>query len=222
MVRPDRLTPERLVPRPDIHKERHFFDRFATTSFGPEDSARYHGWFPHPPNVVAGEWTPDYLHFAWAPALLAEAAPRARLLVLLRDPVDRLRSGLSHSQRQEGRLTTRARVDAVAQGFYGQALERWLAHFPRDQVLLLQYERCVADPSGELARTYAFLGLDPFTPQGIERRVNGTTTLIELDPDARRRLVDTYAPDVLALARNYPDMKLDLARWSNFADLVAE
>jgi len=212
----------RVASRPDIHKERHFFDRYATTAFGSADGARYHGWFPRMPGLLAGEWTPDYLQFAWAPALLAEAAPATRLLVILRDPVDRLRSGLSHHRRHVGPLTMQACADAVNRGFYDQALARWLEHFPPEQLLLLQYERCAADPRGELARTYEFLGLAPFVPAAIERRVSGSTDLVELDPDARRRLVDAYTPDVVALARNHPEMALDLARWPNFSDLVSQ
>jgi len=113
-------------------------------------------------------------------------------------------------------------ADAVNRGFYDQALARWLEHFPPEQLLLLQYERCAADPRGELARTYEFLGLAPFVPAAIERRVSGSTDLVELDPDARRRLVDAYTPDVVALARNHPEMALDLARWPNFSDLVSQ
>ena len=91
--------------RPDFHKERHFFDRFAVRAFGPADVSGYHGWFPRQPGTLAGEWTPDYVHMPWVPALLAQAAPKARLLVLLRDPVERLRSGLSHQRAQRGRVT---------------------------------------------------------------------------------------------------------------------
>jgi hypothetical protein len=206
--------------RPDIHKERHFFDRFATSPFGPADRSRYHGWFPRPSGFVTGEWTPDYVHLPWVPALLAEAAPQTRLLVLLRDPVERLRSGLSHHRRHEGRLDAQACADAVARGFYEQALARWMAYFPSEQFLLLQYERCLADPVGQLARTYDFLGLAPFVPDGIERRVSSTRNSVDLDPDTRRRLADLYAPDVVALATHHPDLELDLGRWPNFPSLV--
>lgn len=85
--------------RADIHKERHFFGRYAVRPFGPADCMQYHDWFPRPPGSMTGEWTPDYIHCPWVPALLAQAAPRARLLILLRDPVERFRSGLAHQRR---------------------------------------------------------------------------------------------------------------------------
>ena len=163
-----------VFSRADIHKERHFFGRYATRPFGPQECSLYHEWFPRPSGRLTGEWTPDYIHLPWVPALLARAAPRTRLLVLLRDPVDRFRSGLAHRRRDRGRLTVEAWQDGIERGFYDQALHRWFAYFPREQILVLQYEHCVADPTGQLARTYRFLGLEPFVPAALGDRVNAT------------------------------------------------
>ena len=182
-----------MSARPDLHKERHYFDRFAVKPFGSADAEQYHGWFPRRPGTVAGEWTPDYMHLPWVPALLAQAAPEARLLVLLRDPVERLRSGLSHHRAQRGRLTAEVWADAVDRGFYDRQLAGWASWFPPDRFLVLQYERCVADPAGELARTYRFLGLDPFVPDGLSRRVSASRDQVSLPEDVRRRLVDLYS-----------------------------
>ena len=60
------------------------------------DIERYQRYFPVPEGAVAGEWTPGYLIDFWTPELIARAAPEARILVLLRDPIDRFRSGLTH------------------------------------------------------------------------------------------------------------------------------
>ena len=204
--------------RPDLHKERHYFDRFAMKAFGPAEVAEYHGWFPRRPGTIAGEWTPDYVHMPWAPVLMADAAPEARLLVLLRDPVERLRSGLAHHRAQRGRVTAEVWADAVDRGFYDRELGRWASAYPAGQVLVLQYERCTADPAAELARTYRFLGLDPFVPDGLERRVSATKDRASLPEDVRRRLIDLYAADVTALAKNYPDLDLEL--WPDFAAAV--
>jgi len=210
-----------VFSRADIHKERHFFGRYATRPFGPQECSLYHEWFPRPSGRLTGEWTPDYIHLPWVPALLARAAPRARLLVLLRDPVDRFRSGLAHRRRDRGRLTVEAWQDGIERGFYDQALHRWFAHFPREQILVLQYEHCVADPTGQLARTYRFLGLEPFVPAALGDRVNATPrTLDVLDDDVRRRLIELYTPDVRALATHFPDF--DLSAWSNFSGLSGD
>ena len=73
-----------VYSRADIHKERHFFGRYAVRPFGPAECTQYHDWFPRPPDSLTGEWTPDYIHCPWVPALLARAAPRTRLVLLTR------------------------------------------------------------------------------------------------------------------------------------------
>ena len=210
-----------VFSRADIHKERHFFGRYATRPFGPQECSLYHEWFPRPSGRLTGEWTPDYIHLQWVPALLARAAPRTRLLVLLRDPVDRFRSGLAHRRRDRGRLTVEAWQEGIERGFYDQALQRWFAYFPREQILVLQYEHCVADPTGQLARTYRFLGLEPFVPAALGDRVNATRrTLDVLDDDVRGRLIELYTSDVRALATHFPEV--DLGAWPNFSGLTAD
>ncbi len=207
-----------VAHREDVHKERHFFNRFAARSFGDEDCAQYHAWFPRPAGMVTGEWTPDYLHLGWVPPLLAAAAPRARLLVLVRDPVERFQSGLAHHRAHRGALTAEVYSDALVRGFYGQALAEWDRHFPREQILVLQYERCVLDPLGQLQRTYDFLDLPPFTPDDVAERVNPRKAQLALPDDARRRLCELYTPDVQALAARKADV--DPSLWHNFASVV--
>ena len=204
---------------PGIHKERHFLDRFATTPFGSADIERYHGWFPRRSGTLAGEWTPDYFTFPWAPALLKQAAPDARLLLLLRDPIERLRSGLAHQRRMgssEGAMST---ADAVQRGFYHRSLLEWLDHFDPAQLLILQYERCALDPEPQLQATFRFLGLPEAAPAPIER---ARSTVPEgspgLDPEVTQRLAAIYESDVSALAERLP--RLDLMLWPNFSYLA--
>jgi hypothetical protein len=209
-----------VFSRSDIHKERHFFDRYVTRPFGAAECSLYHDWFPRPSDRVTGEWTPDYIHYPWVPPLLAQAAPKTRLLVILRDPVERFRSGLAHQRRDRGRLTVESYQDAVTRGLYHETLQRWHEYFPPEQILLLQYERCIADPAGQLARTYRFLGLEPFAVQGMERRVNSTARTLTLDEDVRRRLVELYTPDACALSAFSSEFDLDL--WPNFTGISVE
>ena len=142
-----------------INKEFHFFDHLAGMADPPP--ADYHRYFPRPPGTLAGEWTPRYLYDFWTPAMLARLAPRAKLLVLLRDPVDRFASGLSRFTDLGFRADSALANEQFQRGLYWQQLTNVLRHFPREQLLVLQYERCVAEPVAELARTFGFLGLDP-------------------------------------------------------------
>jgi hypothetical protein len=196
-----------------IHKERHFFARFAAEEFGPSYISDYRKWFPRRTGTITGEWTPDYLYYPWAPALLAQAAPEAKLLLILRDPVQRFVSGVAAATRNGAEHIGATFAEALGHSMYARNIGRWFDHFPAEQVLVLQYERCVAAPADELARTYRFLRLDDqFQPKEISRPINKTVEQkLKLANDAQRRLSDLFAPDVAELAKLVPS--LDLSLW---------
>lgn len=203
-----------VYARPGIHKERHFFSHLGTEPFGPDEVGDYHGWFPRAGAALAGEWTPDYMVFPWVPALLAEAAPETRLLVLLRDPVERFRSGLEFRLRHGAPDDERTMAEAVRHGFYARGLRGYVDRFSTDRILVLQYERCVADPAGQLGATYEFLGLPRYQPRQLGTPVNPSGDKRVLDPDTVERLVELYADDVGELTRLVPT--IDLTVWPNF------
>jgi hypothetical protein len=142
-----------------LNKEFHFFDHLAGVA--DLDPAEYSRYFPRPPGQLAGEWTPRYLYDFWTAAMLARLAPRVKLLVLLRDPVDRFVSGLSRFADMGFPVDSALANEQFQRGLYWQQLANLTQHFPRDQVLVLQYEQCAADVDGQMARTLGFLGLDP-------------------------------------------------------------
>lgn len=210
-----------VTPPPATRKELHFFDRFHDGGWSDARAAEYAAYFPRPAGALTGEWTPTYLHDFWTAPLLAAAAPDARLLLCLRDPVERYRSGLQRHRRaarQTGAALDHAAAhEEFARGLYADALERVFAHAGRDRVLVLQYERCVADPVAELARTFAFLGLEPVDLGDLVRahHPNRQATGSPLDASAAQALTEAYRPDVERLARACPPLDLDL--WPNFA-----
>lgn len=210
--------PEVAMPSPE--KELHFFDRFFTGGFSESDAQQYARYFPRPRGARVGEWTPLYASAPWVPPLLARAAPRARLLVLLRDPVERLLSGLALAARVSARrgsdLSRYAPLDAFARGLYHAQLSRLLEHFERSQLLVLQYERCTREPAGQLRRTYEFLGVGDsgFLPS-LEAHPRRQESKPALDEAARAAYVNAYAPDVRRLAAEFPE--IDLALWPNFS-----
>lgn len=192
----------------------HFFEAFCAREMTPEDVAAYHASFPREPGEIAGEWSPRIAYDFWTPRLLARAAPGARLLFLVRDPVERFRAGVARQQRHvAGRKEQTAADDAVERGRYGSQLERLLGHVERDRVLVLQYERCIADPQREYDRTLAFLGLEPHTLDDAQPPpFEGDGP--EVWPDLRAAIVETLAPDVELLERLVPD--LDRSLWRSF------
>jgi len=211
-------SPGRQAPHA-LDKERHFFGRFGGQPFGPDDVSVYRRWFPRRPGTITGEWTPDYFFHPWVPPLLAQAAPDAKLIVLLRDPLQRFRSRQASSGRDDriGHVGN-SFARAIGHSLYADSARRWLDCFPSEQLLFLQYEQCVADPAEQLGRTYRHLGIaDDHRPEGLRRPVNQSRgKALELDPDVTERLRAIFAPDVAALADLLPS--LDLSLWTGLHD----
>jgi hypothetical protein len=104
----------------------------------------------------------------------------------------------------------------VARGFYAKAIAQWTEVFGADRLLVLQYERCVANMAGQLARTFDHLGLTRYHVSRNEIPLRpGPGGRTPLDPDVVERLVDLYRPDVDELCRLVPD--LDLILWPHFS-----
>jgi hypothetical protein len=211
------------VVHPPLTKELDYFDRFYAGGFTDTHTSEYHDYFPRDGNRKVGEWSPLYLCAPWVPRLLAKAAPDARLLVLLRDPIERYLSGLQHDAglaREHGApMSELAPLEAFMRGFYHAKLTRFLTYFDRSQLLVLQYERCVAEPAGELRRTFEFLELEDvgFQPD-VEAHPHRQPQKPALDENARESYVEAYHDDVLALKRDFP--QIDLSLWPNFAHLA--
>ncbi len=135
---------------PSVRKELHYFQYGWNKVFDEDAIKRYHQYFPRRPGIVTGEWTPRYMTDPWVPARLRKAAPEARLLVILRDPMPRLISNLRHHIYRYGPLHPRFLIEAIERGRYATQLRRVLQHFPRQQVLVLQMEGCIKEPEREL------------------------------------------------------------------------
>ena len=203
-------------------KEVHYFDRFWNGRVPDEFASEYHRFFPRPEGTIAGEWTPRYIYDHWSLRLLREAAPEARILVILRDPVERFRSGLAMMQRRgtrgRGRIMDEI-AGAVSRGAYADQLLRVFDLFPRERVLILQYERCMAEPVEQMNRTHRFLGLERFeqAPDTLVARKRPPLPKPELPAATRAEVTARLHPDVERLAALCPE--IDVALWPNFRDL---
>lgn len=205
---PDVVTP--------VKKELHFLtDRHS------RGQAWYQGQFPQTVarGTVVGEATPYALFHPAAPARLHAIAPQARLIALLRNPVDRAYSHylLEKSRGHEPlsfaaaiaaeseRLTgieeqfaidptfvslSHKRYSYVSRGEYAAQLERWLALFPREQMLIVPSEALYLRPAEIMERVTQFLGIQSATRAGYD--VHNPTSGPSLDPDLRRQLSAHY------------------------------
>jgi Sulfotransferase domain len=140
----------------------------------------------HWPQV--GESTPFYLNHPKVPARIHAFDPRMKLVVLWRDPGVRAHSHYEHSVRggeedlpflealdaEAARLEPERRALEESESFipmkiflqgyldgsrYGEHLERWLQHFPREQILVLRAEDLFDRPAEVCAAVSAFLGV---------------------------------------------------------------
>lgn len=218
---------ESLLEHPDIvlprsgKKELHFFQRFCMRELKQGDIWHYRTRFQTEPGQITGEWTPRYMHDFWVPPLLKKAAPDAKLLVMLRDPIERLRSGLPH-RLSMGRMPMMDRLtyDAIQRGRYGTQVRRLLHWYDRDQVIFLQYEQCVRDPVEHYRRTLRFLGVsEDFIPEDMRkpRGVSRESAKEEMWPDFAAGVKATLDPEVQLLGELLPEFEIDL--WPHFRDL---
>ena len=210
-------------------KELQYFYHFGSTGIPREAIALYHQAFAAPEGKLCGEWSPGYLCYPLAMAYLAEAAPAAKILVIVRNPIDRMLSAVNqiYSARLpalglQGSAATlfekhSAFPETVWSGLLMPHFAQLYSLFKPEQTLVLQYEKCKADLLGELARTYRFLGLDAeFVPQRPAQPVNRKDYAVApFSPEQRAHLARYFAADVRQFAETYG--LIDLTLWQDFA-----
>jgi Sulfotransferase family len=129
-----------------------------------------------PAGARLGEATPFYLYDRAAQERIARLVPHARLIAVLRDPVDRAHSNWAHlwaaGLEAKSDFVAACRAEPlrrragwahfwhyVGLGRYGEQLENLYRRFPREQVLVLRYRDLVDQPGDTLDRVCTFLGV---------------------------------------------------------------
>jgi hypothetical protein len=181
---------------------------------------------------LRGDITPYYLFHPRAPQRIRALLPRARLIVLLRDPVERALSQYFHARRHgfepleleaalaaeaerlagsEGRLAAPGSSDYshqkhsyVSRSRYEQQLERYEALFPRRQLLVLRSEDLFQHTETSWQRIQAFLGLDPVPlPAPLERANAGRGEADAVPATVRELLRRELGPTATAMGERY-------------------
>ena len=184
-----------------------------------QTEASYLSLFEGREEAWLGEASVRYFYDELAPGRIREAAPDGRILIILRDPVDRaysaywgtVRSGYERRSFREAveiELQGGPAFDAenprkayVGRSYYLEPVERFLGAFgARVHVMFLEELR--QDPRGEMAGVYAFLGIDPAVADRIELEVHNTfweprNRLVELAMSSvrARRVARAIVPD---------------------------
>jgi hypothetical protein len=168
---------------------------------------------------LVGEASPSYVFHPLGPERVKALVPDVRLIALVRNPVDRALSQYHHEvalgreplsfedaldaeeerlRGEEERLVTDARYFSrawwshtyKARGRYAQQLERWLAVFPREQLLILSSEDLGTDPEQAHALVLDFLAAAPHPldsyPRVYEREYAA------MDAETRERLAGEF------------------------------
>ena len=182
-----------LVRHPQLFlptvKEPKFFlsDGRPPSSGGPGDVQTYreHVWRrgdyealfdPAPRGTLRGEATPFYLYDHQAHNRIRAVVPDAKVILLLRDPVDRAHSNWTHlwnaGLEPEADFLAACRAEEqrkaagwahfwhyLSQGLYGRQVQHLFSVFPREQVLLLRYRELKDAPDATLDRVCSFLGV---------------------------------------------------------------
>jgi Sulfotransferase domain len=158
-----------LQAHPDLYlpetKELNFFR-------DPRTHARGEQWYRQQfagaqSHQVPGEVSPDYAkhpHHAGAPERIQALIPDVKLIYLVRQPIDRMRSMYLHqvvAGREQRPIDEALLHDPhylqVSQ--YAMQLDRYLRHFTLDQILICSSEQLSADRALVLSRIHRFVGV---------------------------------------------------------------
>lgn len=168
-----RTHPDVFVPK---EKELHFFDNRYEEGIE-SYAAAFHGCSGQ---RAVGDITPAYLSGAYSsnraiPETMHRHIPDARLIAILRNPVDRAYSHYCFNLARDARNLGLSFEQKIAQrpqileeGLYADHLERYVQLFGTDRLLVLLYEDIEPDPLSLLRRIYSFLEVDPDFVSGLE------------------------------------------------------
>jgi hypothetical protein len=172
--------------------------------------------------IATGESTPYYMFHPLVPERIAATLPSVKIIILLRDPVDR---AFSHYQlkikRRHETLTFEEAIDAeagrlagehekildnppyysrahdrfsyLARGLYLEQILRWQQLFPPDQLLILESGDLFRRTSEVFERTLDFLGIPPGQPRQFGNRYPGNYKE-KMSPAMQRKLAEYFSP----------------------------
>ncbi len=171
--------------------------------------------------AITGEASPYYLFHPLVPQRVHDALPDAKLIAILRDPVDRAVSNYHMQVRRnlEDRPMAEAmavdierqghhpppdapewntrgapvrRTAYVGRGRYAEQLERWYERFPREQLLVVETASLSRGDGQGFARVVEFLGLDPWRPHAFSE--HNVASYPPAETEVREHLREYFAP----------------------------
>jgi hypothetical protein len=169
---------EVLLKHPDVYltpaKDLYYFDRYYDRG-----TAWYADQFRDArEEKIVGEVCQDYLFHPDAAARIDETLGPVRIMVSLRDPVERAWSSYLYMRKHGIGPDTfsealRSRPELLEHGRYATGLERFLERFPRELVHVALFDDLAKDPQRYLDEVTRFLGVDdlPLEPADLAARL---------------------------------------------------
>lgn len=172
--------------------------------------------------MITGESTAYYVFHPLAAQRIAETLPQVKIIILLRNPVDRAFSHYQHKWRrcqetlsfdeaidaEAGRLAgeeekicnnsgyrSQAHVlySYLARGIYVDQIRRWQQFFSTDRLLILESGTFFKRTADVYQRVLDFLGLPHWQPAQFGQHFAGQYR-VKMSDATRRRLIDYFAP----------------------------
>jgi len=174
--------PEVYLPA-EMRPEPHFF--YKSQEYEKGYSYYLQRYFDNVPDhaIAIGERSSSYIFGETVPERMAQVLPNIKILVMLRNPIERaysnwrftVQSGLETESFERALALEKQRFESERNLFwrevqpfayrgrseYGEQIERLMAFYPKEQVLILNSDHVKKDEPGTLNRICQFLGIDP-------------------------------------------------------------
>lgn len=166
-----------LRQHPDIFCPRQEIPFFQKPDYNPNLIEEYFNNINKEKNIIFGIKRPNYLGDKGVEKRIARHIPDVKLIVILRNPINRLKSAYFHYMKT-GFLPLVAlnkgvellldnkfaknyprSKELVEYGFYSKHIQRYLKHFPRENLKILLFEDLTSDPKKTISGVFKFLGV---------------------------------------------------------------
>ena len=214
-----------IIPSPV--KELFYFDDYYTRpiewykSFFPTEKEREKLERDLVASVITGEASPSYFFHPYAAKRIKETLPDVKLILVLRDPIERAYSHYNHIKRlnreplsfeealekeleritpdveklakdENYKADLRRDYSYLTRGYYAKQLKEWFKHFPKEQLLIIQSEEFYRETPKVYDEIVEYLGLNSYTLPVFEAK--NALKYAKMAPETKEKLKAYFAP----------------------------
>ena len=214
-----------IIPSPV--KELFYFDDYYTRpiewykSFFPTEKEREKLERDLVASVITGEASPSYFFHPYAAKRIKETLPDVKLILVLRDPIERAYSHYNHIKRlnreplsfeealekeleritpdveklakdENYKADLRRDYSYLTRGYYAKQLKEWFKHFPKEQLLIVQSEEFYRETPKVYNEIVEYLGLNSYTLPTFEAK--NALKYAKMAPETKEKLKAYFAP----------------------------